>query len=104
MINFGLRGNYATVLKTSYLEPRILIETYMSNMLKAKFSFERQHQNTSQVIEFNTRSFGLENQVWALSDDEFFPLLKNNQWSSGLSFNNNGWTVDTEFYIKKPRD
>ena len=103
LVNIGARGNYATVLNIFYLEPRIRLEGHLSKTLRAKLSLERHHQNISQVLEFNTQDFGLENQIWALSEDDFIPLLKSNQVSSGLSFKQNGWHVDVDFYFKKTK-
>ncbi len=103
LVNIGARGNYATVLEKFYLEPRVMVEAQLSETLKAKLSIEQQHQNTSQIIEFNTQSFGLENQIWALSDNDFIPLLKNNQISTGINFSKNGWHIDLDFYLKKTK-
>ena len=55
----------------------------------------------SQVLEFNTQEFGLENQIWVLSDGNEAPLLKSFQFTSGFIFNKNGWNIDIEGYYKK---
>ena len=101
LINFGLRGNYLSILSKIYVEPRLQFEIQMHNNLRFKTSLERLHQAVSQVVEFNTEEFGLENQIWALSNGEDIPLLKSTQITTGFVFNKSGWNLDIEGYYKK---
>ncbi|MCK5400081.1 MAG: TonB-dependent receptor [Flavobacteriaceae bacterium] len=100
-INGGLRANHISVLNKFYLEPRFQFGFKPHPDLKIKISAESLHQAVSQIVEFNTEDFGLENQIWALSDDELIPLLKSSQLTTGFVFSKNGWTLDTEAYYKK---
>ncbi len=99
-INGGLRVNHISVLNKFYAEPRIQFGFNIHPNLKVKFSVENLHQSVSQIVEFNTEDFGLENQIWALSDGELIPLLKSDQFTAGFVFSDNGWTIDVEGYHK----
>jgi hypothetical protein len=99
-VNLGLRANYFSVLDKFYAEPRLQIEAKMSPVFKFKASGESLHQAVSQVVEFNTKSFGLENQIWVISDGSSIPVLKSIQLTSGFVFNKNGWDIDLEGYYK----
>ncbi len=103
LIYLGLRGDFVSLLKKFYLEPRLLTEIYLSKPIKAKIALERRHQNLSQILEFNTRDFGLENQVWALAQDNYVPLQRSNKLSIGFNFNDNGWNIDLDFYKIKTK-
>ncbi len=99
-INGGLRANHISLLNKFYLEPRFQFGFRLNENLKAKFSAENLHQAVSQIVEFNTENFGLENQIWVLSDEDLVPLLVSNQATTGLIFNKNGWVFDVEGYYK----
>lgn len=100
-VNIGLRTNYFTVIDKFFVEPRFQFEAKLNPDFKFKASAESLHQSVSQVVEFNTKSFGLENQIWVISDGENIPVLKSTQFTSGFMFNKNGWDVDLEGYYKK---
>ncbi|WP_242203316.1 TonB-dependent receptor plug domain-containing protein [Aestuariivivens insulae] len=100
-VNTGLRANYFSVINKFYIEPRLQLSTNLNPFLKFKVSGERLHQSVSEVLEFNTREFGLENQVWVLSDGEEIPILKSTQLTTGFVFSKNGWGIDYEMYYKK---
>ncbi|MBJ6368467.1 TonB-dependent receptor plug domain-containing protein [Snuella sedimenti] len=101
LLNVGLRANHFSVLNKLFVEPRFQMETKLFNNLKFKVSGERLHQSVSQVVEFNTQEFGLENQIWVLSDGDEIPVLESMQLTSGFVFNKNGWHIDVEGYFKK---
>ena len=73
----------------------------MNDQFTATFSAERQYQFISQIIEFETQSFGLENQVWVAADDNSIPVLRSEQVSLGGNFQYDSWSVDAEMYYKK---
>ena len=100
-INTGLRTNYFSVLDKIYLEPRLQLSAKITPSLKFKVSGERLHQAVSQVVEFNTQEFGLENQIWVLSDGNDVPILKSTQFTSGLVYENKGWNLDLDVYYKR---
>jgi outer membrane cobalamin receptor len=100
LFNLGLRANHISALDKLYIEPRLQFEAKIYNDLRFKSSLERLHQSVSQVVEFNTQEFGLENQIWVLSDGKTIPLLESTQFTMGFVFNNNGWNLDVEGYYK----
>jgi len=101
LFDLGLRANHISVLDKLFIEPRLQFEAKLYNFLWFKSSLERLHQSVSQVVEFNTQEFGLENQIWVLSDGNTIPLLKSTQLTLGFVFNNNGWNLDVDGYYKK---
>ncbi|PHS07539.1 MAG: hypothetical protein COA88_08430 [Kordia sp.] len=97
----GLRGNYFSLTKDFFLSPRIYAQTKVFPSFWLKISAELKQQNISKVVEFFTEDFGLENQVWALANEEDIPVLESNQLSLGLIFKKNKWTVDLDIYRKE---
>lgn len=101
IISAGIRFvNYSNTKKT-LIEPRINAEYPISKAIRIQGSLERRHQPISQLVEFNQTELRLENNLWRLSDNEMYPLLKSDQISFGLLFNQNGWTLDIDSYYKK---
>ncbi|MEM6719528.1 MAG: TonB-dependent receptor [Bacteroidota bacterium] len=96
----GIRGNYATELGEFFIEPSVHVTKKINAHFNANFSVERQYQFVSQITEFETQSFGLENQVWVSTDDEI-PVLRSEQVSLGGNFQYDSWSVDAEVYYKK---
>lgn len=101
LLNLGIRANYFSLLDKAFIEPRLHFESKLHKNVKFKVSAETLHQAVSQVVEFNTEEFGLENQVWVLSDGKEVPILKSMQFTAGFVFNKNGWNFDIEGYYKK---
>lgn len=99
-IDFGLRGNYYLGQDAIFLEPRIYAERIFGDHFRLKVSGEIKNQAVSQIIEFATQDFGVENQVWALSAEDGIPILKSNQFSAGFLFTKNGWNLDVDGYYK----
>jgi outer membrane receptor for ferrienterochelin and colicin len=103
-INLGVRTNYMSIMDKVLIEPRVQFGHHLSSDFRIKFSLERLHQTISQIVEFdsrvNTQEFGLENQIWVLSNEESIPILKSSQFTTGLIFDNNGWSLDIDAYYK----
>lgn len=96
----GIRANYATELGNFFVEPNLHVTKKINDHFNASFSAERQYQFVSQITEFETQSFGLENQVWVATDDEI-PVLRSEQISLGGNFQQDSWSIDAEVYYKK---
>ncbi|MEK6155088.1 TonB-dependent receptor [Flavobacteriaceae bacterium 3-367] len=99
-VDLGLRANYYTALNSTFVEPRIYAERIFGEHFRLKGSAEIRNQAISQIIEFATLDFGLENQVWALAGEDGLPLLRSDQLSFGFQFSKNGWNVDVDAYYK----
>ncbi|MER3319147.1 MAG: TonB-dependent receptor plug domain-containing protein [Allomuricauda sp.] len=100
LLKMGLRGVHYGSLGNLYLEPRLNIEIPINKSFRIRTGMERRNQPISQLIEFNQTELRLENNLWRLSDNTDYPLLQSNQFSAGLLFDKNGWTVDAEAYYK----
>ena len=100
-VNLGLRTNYFSLVDKVFLEPRIQVERKLNSNFRINFSAEKNNQFISQVVEFNTQDFGLENQIWVLSDKEEISVLNNHQFTTGLNFKKNNWNIDIEGYLKR---
>jgi hypothetical protein len=98
--DLGLRVNYYSLHNAIFLEPRIYAERIFGEHFRLKASAEVKNQAVSQIIEFSTQDFDIENQVWALSSEEGSPILKSDQFSVGFLFSKNGWNLDVDAYYK----
>ena len=100
-LQIGARTNYFTLTEKLFFAPRVYTELLLSSNFWIKGSLESKQQNISQLLEFTTSDFGLENQVWALSTNEDIPILKSNQYTFGFLFKKDKWVVDLDFYKKQ---
>ncbi|WP_196887081.1 FecR domain-containing protein [Aureivirga sp. CE67] len=100
-LDVGLRSNYFSLLSKNYLEPRIVISKPFAKNWKVSFSSELKHQIISQIRENAFNNFVLENQLWTLSSEDKFPIIKSTQNTLSLSYFKNKWYFSTEFYQKK---
>lgn len=100
-LHFGLRANNFSLTKKTFLAPRIYGQLKIGQGVLLKSSIESKQQNISQLIEFDTSDFGLENQVWVLADGKDNPILKSKQITFGFVFKKRAWTIDVDFYRKK---
>jgi hypothetical protein len=103
LLSFGLRSNLYSSVAGFYVEPRFNLEYPISSKLRLKSSAEQRYQPISQIVEFDETELRLENNIWRLTDDTTFPLLKSTQYSAGFLFDANGWTIDVDSYLKNIR-
>jgi hypothetical protein len=96
----GIRGSYATEIGEFFVEPNLHVTKKINDQLNVVFAAERKYQFVSQITEFETQSFGLENQVWVAPDNEI-PVLRSAQVSLGGNFQYDTWNVEAEAYYKK---
>ncbi|WP_034230316.1 TonB-dependent receptor [Aquimarina pacifica] len=100
-VNTGLRLVHYTSLDKFLVEPRINLEFPLHDRIRLKTAIERRNQPISQLVEFNHTELRLENELWRLSDDQEFPLLRSNQISGGILYNNKNLNVDIDAYYKE---
>lgn len=100
-MNLGLRVNYFSVVKQLYFEPRFFLSNQVTEVFQLKFSAEIKNQVISQLIEFRNNGFGLQNEIWALSNGDEIPVLNNYQLSAGFLIQKNGWNFDVDFYNRR---
>lgn len=96
----GIRINYYNRVKDLFLEPRFYLSKKVNNNAEFNISGEITYQPISQIREFETQNFGLENQIWILSDSEDIPVLKSEQISIGGNYKKDKWYIDTTIYYK----
>lgn len=101
LISLGARESYYSGLQSAFIEPRLYIERKMGKHFRLKGSVEVKNQSISQVIEFATLNFGLENQIWTIAQEGEVPLLKSHQYTLGSLFHRKGWNIEMDTYYKK---
>lgn len=101
IIGFGLRGVHYGSVGNVYVEPRLNVEYAFSKTLRIQGSVERRHQPISQIIEFNQTDLRLDNNSWRLSNKGNYPVLRSDQVSVGLLYDNKSWTIDFDAYYKE---
>ena len=102
-IQAGLRSTYFNSLKKIYFQPNLNANLNISKNLNIQMSLEKKNQFVSQIVEFETQNFGLENQVWALSNSAEIPVLENKQASVSAIFEKNDWYIDIAAFIKQTK-
>lgn len=100
-LDIGLRYHYSPLLKNEYFEPRIGVTANLTNNLKLKLSTSKNFQFVSQLVLLNTNQLGLANQIWVASDNTSIPVIEANQWTGGLIYIKNKWTIDGDAYVKE---
>ncbi|MGZ2368990.1 carboxypeptidase-like regulatory domain-containing protein [Ancylomarina sp. YFZ004] len=100
-INLGLRFNYLTSTEKMFFEPRLYAKLKLAKPLYFKLTASIKNQNISQILEFQTSDFGLENQVWGLADNLNIPILNSKQISGGLEWDKDGLNIGLETYFKQ---
>ena len=99
-LSLGVRANRFSSAKNWFIEPRLFASTKISDSFTLKTSGEVKNQAVSQVIEYRNNGIGLENNVWAVANQNI-PILKSKQFSIGFLYYKNGWNLDVDFYKKK---
>lgn len=100
-VNVGVRASYMPLLDKTFFEPRLYGRLQVFPSFWINTSAEIKQQYTSKIIEFFTSDFGLENELWAISNDVEIPLLKSKQFTFGVLFDKAGWLIDAEAYFKE---
>jgi len=98
--NIGVRYNYLEKFKKQIWEPRLSFNQKFLDNFTWEILAEYKHQNTSQVINFQSDFLGIEKRRWQLSNDKDIPVIKSKQISSGISYNNYGWLFNVDGYYK----
>lgn len=100
-ISMGARINYYEKFKKYFLEPRISLNKRFANHFRLEILGEIKTQATSQIIDLQNDFLGVENRRWVLSNDKDIPIIKGRQLSLGISYNDNNWLINSDFYYKK---
>jgi len=104
-IKVGVRYNYFEKFNKHYVEhifePRFSLNHKLSKRLNVEVLGEFKHQNTFQIINFQSDFLGIESRRWFLSDNDEIPITKSKQLSIGFNYSHKGWLISTEGYIKE---
>lgn len=100
-INTGIRVNYFSNTNNILVEPRARFSKKINKKLYITIAGQKLFQPISQIIEFAPQNFGLENQIWALADNQSIPILESEQISLGANYKRDSWHIDVEAYHKR---
>jgi hypothetical protein len=98
--NAGVRYNYLDKFKKHLVEPRLSFNQRFLNSFNLEILGELKHQNTSQIINFQSDFLGIEKRRWRLSNDKEIPVIIGKQISAGLSHSAKGWLFNMVGYFK----
>lgn len=102
-INSGIRTSYVNIVDEIYIQPNFNIRYALNSNLSFQLSADKKNQYVSQIVEFETQNFGLENHVWASSNGSTIPILENKQISLSTIFKKDSWYLDIEGFIKQSK-
>lgn len=100
-LKVGARYGYIAKFKKHLVEPRLSLNYKLTKHLDLNLRGEAKHQNTSQIINFQTDFLGVEKRRWQLANNAGIPVVASKQVSFGLNYNNRGWLVSAEGYWKE---
>ena len=101
LYTLGLRANKYSSSNKFYIEPRAIVQKFVIPEFSISASLEYKSQYVNQIQESVINNLSLENNVWALSNTNEFPVLTSYQYTVGINYTKNKWIVDFEAYYKK---
>ncbi|MEM9680828.1 MAG: TonB-dependent receptor, partial [Bacteroidota bacterium] len=96
----GIRANYIEKFGEVITEPRLAFSQKIVDHLRIEVLGELKSQSITQIIDQQQDFFGIEKRRWQLSDNTSIPIVKSQQASVGLNYNNSGWLINAEVYTK----
>lgn len=103
-IRLGARISYFEKLKELVIEPRFAFNQKISDEFRIEVLGELKSQSITQVIDLQQDFFGIEKRRWQLSNLEDSPLVRSQQISLGISYNQNNLLISLEGYYKNVDD
>ncbi|MTE27902.1 TonB-dependent receptor domain-containing protein [Winogradskyella ouciana] len=103
-IRLGARISYFEKLKELVIEPRFAFNQKISDDIRVEILGELKSQSITQVIDLQQDFFGIEKRRWQLSNLDDVPLIRSQQISLGVSYNQNNLLVSLEGYYKNVDD
>lgn len=101
LYNLGLRVNKYSSSGAFYLEPRVLLQKFVTDEFSINASLEYKSQFISQIEQSVINNAALENSIWANLEAKDLPILNSHQYTIGGNYTKNTWVVDLEAYFKK---
>ena len=100
-IDIGLRSNYFESLGIVRLEPRINLNQKISNRWRVNTSYEKKSQTIYKTNETIQNTSSRSNNLWTLTGNELYPLLKSTQYSLGITREGERTILDLDFYTRQ---
>jgi len=100
-IDIGLRSNYFESLGILRLEPRINLNQKISNKWRVNTSYEKKSQTIYKTNETIQNTSSRSNNLWTLTGNELYPLLKSTQYSLGITREGERTILDLDFYTRQ---
>jgi len=95
---FGGRLTYNDLIKKYYFEPRAQFILRLSDRFSVKFMGGLYYQFINKILTYSSGGY---RNVWKVSDDKQFPVVKSIHYISGFTWNmGGGFSIDLEAYKK----
>lgn len=99
-LRLGSRISYFGKLQKLIIEPRFAFNQKLSDYFRLEILGELKSQSITQVIDLQQDFLGIEKRRWQLANTNNIPLIKSQQVSAGVSYNQNNLLVSLEGYYK----
>ena len=102
--NLGLRSSFYDLTSKIYLEPRFFVKVHPKPNWTIKVASGIYYQTINQIVEYN--ELNSEAKLWLLSrntDEDgriYFSVVRNTQYSFGITHNYKTWRFNLSFYQK----
>lgn len=96
----GLRAVHFSETNKVYLEPRLLVNTFLTDYLTLKLNAGMYNQFVNHLSGVHAVGVGIENFNYHLSNSSTIPVVSSQQTMLGAVFNKEGWIVDVEAYYR----
>ncbi|MDG2341632.1 MAG: TonB-dependent receptor [Cytophagales bacterium] len=97
-LKVGLRASRYELTNKNYFSPRFQLDYKIFKNIKIKLGYGIHNQFVKQIIGENVTSRSRD--FWQLSDDDDINVGESTHYIAGLSYENNSWLFDTEFFYK----
>lgn len=99
LLRFGGRITYNDLIKKYYFEPRVQLSLELSKKFSIKVASGVYYQFVNKILSSNPNSY---QNIWKISDDKRFPVVKSKHLITGFNWNiGGGFNLDCEGYLKK---
>ncbi|WP_299102614.1 TonB-dependent receptor [uncultured Winogradskyella sp.] len=99
-LRLGARISYFGKLQELIIEPRFAFNQKISDYFRLEILGELKSQSITQITDLQQDFLGIEKRRWQLANNSNIPLIKSQQISSGLSYNQNKLLISLEAYYK----
>ena len=99
-LRLGARISYFDKFQELIIEPRFAFNQKISDYFRLELLGEIKNQSITQIIDLQQDFFGIEKRRWQLANNTSIPLIKSQQISVGISYNQNNLLLSLEGYYK----